>query len=86
MSSIIDLIRNKAMSNPDYTRLPSKLTTIIVCEYLQQQSSNGNKPMESFFNWNGTKSIGEQITYRTFQRTVFKKYKKNRYGLYSSIS
>lgn len=86
MSNIIDLIRNKAMSNPDYTRLPSKLTTIIVCEYLQQQSSNGNKPMESFFNWNGTKSIGEQITYRTFQRTVFKKYKKNRYGLYSSIS
>ena len=32
------------------------------------------------------KSFGEQVTYRTFQRTVFKKYKKNRYGLYTSIT
>ena len=86
MDTLIDTLRMKAVSDPDYEKLPSKLTTILVCDYLQQRSSNGNKPAESFFNWNGTKSIGEQITYRTFQRTIFKKYKKNRYGLYASIS
>lgn len=86
MSDIINSIRNGAVSNPKYNSLPSLLATVLICDYLQRQSPTGNKPMESFFNWNGTKSFGEQVTYRTFQRTVFKKYKKNRYGLYTSIT
>lgn len=86
MSDIIDSIRNGAISKPKYNSFPSLLATVLICDYLQRQSPTGNKPMESFFNWNGTKSFGEQVTYRTFQRTVFKKYKKNRYGLYTSIT
>jgi len=86
MSKIIDSIRSKAYATPKYSQYPSLLTTILVCDYLQRQSPNGKKPEESFFNWNGIKSFGEQITYRTFQRTVFKKYKKNRYGLYASVN
>ena len=85
LDSVIDTIRSKALSDPNYRQYPSLLTTVLVCDYLQQQSPNGKKPEESLFNWHGIKEIGEQITFRTYQRTVFKKYKKNRYGLYSSI-
>lgn len=58
--------------------------TILLCDYLCQ-NTNGNKPLESFFDWNENRSISEQITYRTFQRTIFKKYRGNRYGLFASI-
>ena len=44
-----------------------------------------NKPEESLFNWKGIKNFADQITYRTYQRTVFKRYRKNTYGLYASL-
>ena len=84
MDTIIEQIRKKAANQKN--QYPSHNTTILICKYLQRKSPNGKKPLESIFNWNGTISFGKQITYRTFQRTVFKKYKKNRYSLYSSIN
>ena len=83
---IINKTKTAAMNGSDHGEYPSSKATVLLCNYLERQSSSGQKPLESFFNWNGTKAFGEQITYRTFQRTVFKKYKKNRYGLYSSIN
>ena len=65
---------------------PSKKATIIICEFLEQQSANGQKPKESFFNWSGSTNFGNQVTYRTYQRTFFKKYGKNKYGLYASLN
>lgn len=55
----------------------------LVCKYLN--SSAGSKPLESFFDWKGGRSYSKQIAYRTFQRTIFKKFKGNRYGLFVSI-
>ncbi len=86
MNTIIDDLRSKALSSQNHSQYPSSITTVLVCDYLQRHSPNGNKPAESLFNWSGTKTFGEQVTYRTYQRSVFKKYKKNRYGLYSSLS
>lgn len=65
--------------------LPSYETIVLVCDFLQRQSSAGKKPENSFFNWNGTKDFSETVTYRTYQRTIFKKYKKNSNGFYASI-
>ena len=64
---------------------PSAVCTQLVCDFLQQQSSSGNKPGESLFNWNGVRSFGDQIMYRTYQRTIFKRYRKSTYGLYASL-
>ena len=64
---------------------PSSIGIKLVCDYLQRQSPNGNKPTESFFNWNNVIGIGAQITYRTYQRTIFKQYRRSKHGLYASI-
>lgn len=63
----------------------SLVATKLVCDFLEVQSPSGNKPKESLFNWNGESNFSEQITYRTYQRTIFKRYHKNKYGLYASI-
>ena len=85
MSNIINQISleasNKLVTNPK----PSLFSTKLVCDFLQLQSKHGNKPEDSLFNWNGQNNFSEQITYRTYQRTIFKRYNKNKYGLYASI-
>ncbi len=64
---------------------PSEKSLILLCDFLMLKSQNGNKPKNSFFNWEGYRDIGNNITFRTHQRTVFKHYRKNTYRLYSSI-
>lgn len=85
MSKIINSI---ADSMPEEgKRMPSHEITILVCKFLEQCSpDSGNKPKESLFNWNGIKDFSDQITYRTYQRTVFKHYRKSNYKLYASIN
>lgn len=88
LAYVIDTIKNNAIQskgNP-ISCVPSYDIIKILCEFLQLQSAMGNKPENSFFNWKGTKEFSEIITYRTYQRTVFKKYKRNLYGLYASIN
>lgn len=63
---------------------PSGKAIYIIYNFLQIKNSQGTKPNESFFNWSGEKDIGSKITYRTYQRTVFKKYNKKS-GFYTSI-
>ena len=86
-----DLIKNLKVVASTATKgtppklLPSAVAVQLVCDFLEQRSPGGNKPEESLFNWKGIKSFGDQITYRTYQRTVFKRYRKNTYGLYASL-
>jgi len=65
---------------------PYSIMTELVCEFLQLKSPSGKKPEESIFNWKNSKGISGQITYRTYQRTIFKHYRGNKYGLYASIN
>lgn len=82
MSVLINRIKTHAAAQ-DY---PSSNTIELVCEFLEQNFKNGGrKPKESFFNWNGIKNFADQITYRTYQRTLFKRYRKNKYNLYVSL-
>ena len=82
MTTILDNIEASANSAPQESF--SKATTM-VCDFLKRTSPNGNKPLESFYNWSNNRNISSQITYRTFQRTIFRRYRKNRYSLYASI-
>lgn len=50
----------------------------LFCDFMIRKNDN------KFFNWNN-RNVSQQITYRTFQRTIFKNYKKNNVSLYSSI-
>lgn len=70
-------------ANPPTT---SETATQLVCSFLQLKSANGIKPKQSFFNWGGTRGFGGQITFRTYQRTLFKKYRRKSHGLYVSLS
>ena len=82
MSDIISEMRSAvSKQNPQ----PSGIVTQLICDFLLQSSANGNKPEESLFNWKGIRNFGEQITYRTYQRTVFKRYRRGLHGLYASL-
>lgn len=82
MSRLIQDIRLRAANKNSN---PSNRVIQLICDFLERSSSSGNKPEESLFNWKGVKNFSAQITYRTYQRTVFKRYRKNTYGLYASI-
>jgi hypothetical protein len=73
IKSIIDNIRNSATGQ----NYPNKRLTVMICDYLDS--------LKGFFNWDSSTRISEALTYRTFQRTLFKRYKGSRYGLYASI-
>jgi len=81
---IIDEIKSAATLR-SATTLSSAKMALLICRFMEQTLPNGKKPLESFFNWSNCKNISEQITYRTFQRTIFKRYRGNSYGLYVSI-
>ncbi len=86
MTTIINEMKTAAVQGQKTSdEKPSLSVTELVCDFLQLQSQNGKKPAESFFNWNGERNFSEKITYRTYQRTIFKRYRKNRYGLYASL-
>jgi hypothetical protein len=79
IDNMISLITPNSLTNhPDIIRK-------LLIDFLQLQSINGNKPKESFFCWNEKINVSEQITYRTYQRTIFKNYRGNKYGLFASI-
>jgi len=83
MSNIINNLLSAVMPNASIN--PSSMATKLVCEYLQRQSPRGTKPEESFFNWSNVRDISTQIAFRTYQRTIFKRYRKNKHSLYASI-
>lgn len=64
---------------------PSDKTTILICNFLEQRLPTGEKGKESLFNWGGSLHFAEQLTYRTYQRTIFKRYQKKLYGLHTSL-
>ena len=90
---ISDIIKNikkncgtqKQSTNHSGSLLPSEEVTKLICDFLEQHSPKGKKPEESLFNWKGNHNFANQITYRTYQRTVFKRYRKNTYGLNASL-
>lgn len=63
---------------------PSYKAINLVYKFLQKKDPTGLKPKNSFFNWSGEKNMGDNITYRTYQRTVFKKYNKKN-AFYTSL-
>ena len=63
---------------------PSDKVKKLLCDFLQR-SNQGNKPEKSFFNWGRVRAFDNRITYRTYQRTVFKNYKKHQTGIITSL-
>lgn len=70
---------------PQNTENPSQYTKKFLCDFLLLKSPAGNKPTNSFFNWGDSHNFGETITYRTFQRTIFRNYKSDKNTFFASI-
>jgi hypothetical protein len=83
MSNLINVIYNKVIAKTN--RHPSENAVKLICEFLQHTNPSGVKPGNSFFNWSNTTGISAMITYRTFQRTIFKRYQRSKYSLYVSL-
>ena len=83
MFDIIEKIKVEATNKGN--KYPSTYVEILVCDFLQRHSPAGNKPEESLFNWKGIKNFSDLVTYRTYQRTIFKRYGKKVSGLYVSV-
>lgn len=75
IQDVIDEIRTDSVNNPN--GFPNKKITTMICDFLNSRGG--------FFNWNNSTRISEALTYRTFQRTLFRRYKSSLYGLYASI-
>ena len=85
MNAIISNINTKLKNKIESKNLPSDKACSLICNFLNEIDSRGNKPENSFFNWNGVSHFAAQITYRTYQRTLFKKYHKKN-SLFTSLS
>lgn len=57
----------------------------LVIDFLERADRSGNPLPKSFFDWSDKSHFGDRITFRTYQRTIFRKYKKRNYYLYASI-
>ena len=84
-TKMADLIQGIKAAATSANSKPSERVIRLICDFLERSSPSGNKPEESLFNWKGVKNFSDQITYRTYQRTVFKRYRKKTYGLYASV-
>ncbi len=76
--SIEDLIK-RIKPNIDAKRYPSCHVREMLCNFLE---SSQNAHGSGFFNWNNTPRFGKLLTFRTYQRTLFKRYKNNKYSSY----
>jgi hypothetical protein len=83
LSKVVDDVFSGVSSNPK--RHPSGKATMLMCEFLRRTNDGGQKSEDSFFNWGNTTGISAMITYRTFQRTIFKRYQRSKYSLYVSL-
>lgn len=60
-----------------------KLTTLnkhLLYKFLNIKDTNGQKNLFSFFNWSSENCLGEWITFKTHQRSIFKDYKHKSQG------
>ena len=97
MASMIQNMKNQATTKLSELQLKTSLSpkeinarhlaiiTELFCDFMQRQTSSGRRKENSFFNWNKGVSIGDQITYRTYQRTIFRRLSKRKSNLYASI-
>ena len=82
----INGIISKLKPSSSSQNTPSEKVVKLIFDFLEQVSpESGNKPKESLFDWNGISNFGSQVTYRTYQRTIFKRYRKNTYWLHTSL-
>jgi len=84
LNKIDDIIQTLYRKSSNGTEASKQIETMIY-KYLLRRSSSGKKPEVSFFNWKGLNNFGDQIAYRTYQRTLFKRYGINRYNYHLSI-
>lgn len=64
---------------------PAAICGNLVVDFLNEVDCTGNPLLTSFFDWSEKSYFGDRITFRTFQRTIFRRYKKRSYYLYASI-
>ena len=83
ITQFVEDITPRAPKLPN-TMSPSDKVKKLLCDFLQR-SNQGNKPEKSFFNWGRVRAFDNRITYRTYQRTVFKNYKKYQTGIITSL-
>lgn len=83
ITQFMEDITPRAPKSPN-SMSPSDKVKKLLCDFLQR-SNQGNKPEKSFFNWGRVRAFDNRITYRTYQRTVFKNYKKHQTGIITSL-
>lgn len=80
--NLISSINQSIAQAKENTKSCSNKAKLLLCSFLDSYFLNDNKEPTGFFNWYGTKNFSEQLTYRTYQRTIFRKFKKKHYFEY----
>lgn len=64
---------------------PASVAKQLLYDFLTSSSSNNSPTKDGLFNWGMCKNFSNLVTYRTFQRTLFKQYNKKHLSIYSSL-
>jgi hypothetical protein len=84
IKNFVDDDRDKFSSKDPTDKYSSTKIRKLIYRFISiNNDSNQSKP--SFFNWSENSHIAEQITYRTYKRTIFKKYHRYKNSLYVSL-
>ena len=80
---LLEIIEKLKTANSKTENLPNSRIHLLLYRFFLE---NINNSQSGFFDWSKIKKFGERIIYRTYKRTIFKRYKKRAYGLYVSIN
>lgn len=72
---IIKLREYSNNSNNKSTVTPSHKTILLICDFLLREEDH-KIPAKSFFDWSEVQDFGREVTFRTYQRTIFRGYKR----------
>lgn len=80
---INDIINKLNISSSNTNKYVTDKLSKLLYEYLDLGCKN---PIDfGFFDWHNNSDFGKQISYCTYQRTLFRNYRKNRSKLFSSL-
>ena len=81
MNSIISKIKNDVETQHKPSKAIKQYNSrsiALICKFMDTKEAG-------FFDWNGSTNMSDLLSYRTMQRTLFKKYKESETGFYASI-
>ncbi|HIU84207.1 MAG TPA: RNA-directed DNA polymerase [Candidatus Aphodousia gallistercoris] len=75
----------KGKKDAQKTEITNIVKSILLSFMLSTVNTVQKDGKHGFFRWGNIKNFSDQVTYKTYKRTLFRNFKKKSYGIYVSI-